>query len=75
MVEAHHPEDEFIILEIEEGQVTFQDEQMAAEYQAALKRQRMRKLAAMSCKRGFCFSLRLAWNILFPKGWIISYLC
>ena len=68
MVEAHHPEDEFIILEIEEGQVTFQDEQMAAEYQAALKRQRMRKLAAMSWQERFLLFIKAGVEHIVPKG-------
>ena len=48
-----HPEDELIIREIEEGQLSFQDDQMTAEYEAALKRQRLRKLNAMSGSKQF----------------------
>ena len=35
---AHNPED-FVISEIERGQLTFENETIAAEYGAALKRQ------------------------------------
>ena len=43
---AHNPED-FVISEIERGHLTFENETIAAEYGAALKRQRIRRLAAM----------------------------
>lgn len=44
-----HQRDELVILEIEQGQLDFQDQGMTAEYEyiAAIKRQRMRKLEAM----------------------------
>ena len=47
---SHNPED-FVISEIEQGQLTFENEQIAAEYSAALKRLRMRRLSAMSWQK------------------------
>ena len=44
---SHNPE-KLVISEIERGQLNFENEQIAAEYGAALKRQRIRRLNAMS---------------------------
>ena len=49
---SHNPED-FVIAEIERGQMNFENEQIAAEYGAALKRQRARRLAAMPFYKKF----------------------
>ena len=49
---GHNPED-FIITEIEQGQVLFEDEQIAEEYSAAVKRLRIRRLSAMSFQKKF----------------------
>ena len=43
---SHNPE-KLVISEIERGQLNFENEKIAAEYGAALKRQRIRKLSAM----------------------------
>ena len=49
---SHNPED-FMIAEIERGQMYFENEEIAAEYGAALKRQRIRRLAAMPFYKKF----------------------
>ncbi len=63
-----HPEDELVILEIEQGQLAIQDQQMTAEYEAALKRQRMRRLAAMSWQRKFLLFTKAGIEHIIPKG-------
>jgi hypothetical protein len=63
-----HPQDEFIILDIEEGEMSFQDEKMTQEYQAALKRQRMRKLASMSWNERFMMFVKSGIEHIIPKG-------
>ncbi len=64
---AHNP-DELIILEIEQGQLTFQNQQMTVEYKAALKRQRMRRLAAMSGRERFSLFIKAGVEHIIPKG-------
>ena len=63
-----HPQDELIILEIEHGHLDFQDEKMAVEYEAALKRQRMRRLAAMPSQEKFRLFLNAGIKHIIPKG-------
>jgi len=63
-----HAEDELVISEIEQGQLTFQDQQITAEYKAALKRQRMRKLAAMPWQEKFLIFIRAGIEHIIPKG-------
>lgn len=63
-----HPEDELVISEIEQGQLTMQDQQMTAEYKAALKRQRMRKLTAMSWQEKFVIFTKAGVQHIIPKG-------
>ncbi len=63
-----HTQDELVILEIEQGELIFQDEQMAAEYQAALKRQRMRHLAAMPWLEKFLLFVQAGIAHIIPKG-------
>lgn len=63
-----HPEDELVILDIEQGELTFQNEQVAAEYKAALKRQRMRKLAAMDWHEKFLLFIKAGIDHIVPKG-------
>ncbi|MEL6823584.1 MAG: HupE/UreJ family protein [Calditrichota bacterium] len=63
-----HQEDELVILDIEQGELTFQDQQVAAEYKAALKRQRMRKLAAMSWHEKFVLFIKAGIEHIVPKG-------
>lgn len=65
---SHHPEDDLIILEIEEGELNMQDEQMTYEYQAALKRQRMRRLAALTWQERFLIFTRAGIEHIVPKG-------
>lgn len=63
-----HPEDELIISEIEQGQLSMQDQQMTAEYEAALKRQRMRRLAAMCWQQRFLLFIKAGIEHIIPKG-------
>jgi hypothetical protein len=63
-----HPEDELVISEIEQGQLTMQGQQMTSEYKAALKRQRMRKLAAMSWQKRFLLFIKAGVQHIIPKG-------
>jgi len=66
-VYSHNPED-FIISEIEQGQLTFENEQIAAEYNAALKRLRIRRLAAMSWEKKFLIFTKSGFEHIIPKG-------
>ncbi|WP_221409036.1 HupE/UreJ family protein [Reichenbachiella versicolor] len=63
-----HPEDELIIREIEEGQLEVQDQQVSAEYAAALKRQRIRKLSAMPWYEKFFVFVKAGIEHIIPKG-------
>lgn len=63
-----HPEDELVISEIEQGQLSFQNQEMTAEYEAALKRQRMRKLAAMPWHKKFLLFIKAGVEHIIPKG-------
>lgn len=63
-----HPQDELVILEIEEGQLTFQNEQVQAEYEAALKRKQMRQLTAMSWTEKFVLFIKAGVEHIIPKG-------
>lgn len=65
---AAHPEDELVISEIEQGQLNMRSEQMTDEYKAALKRQRMRKLAAMSWQERFYIFIKAGIKHIIPKG-------
>ena len=64
---SHNPED-FVIAEIEQGQLTFEDDQIAAEYEAAYKRLRMRRLAAMSWEKKFFIFTKAGFEHIIPKG-------
>lgn len=64
---SHRP-DELVILEIEQGELSFQDEQVKAEYIAALKRQRMRRLAAMPWQEKFLLFVKSGIDHIIPKG-------
>ena len=64
---SHNPED-FIIAEIEEGQLNFENEQIAEEYNAALKRLRIRRLAAMSFEKKFLIFTKSGFDHIIPKG-------
>lgn len=63
-----HPQDELVILEIEQGQLALQDQEMTAEYTAALKRQRMRRLAAMPWQEKFMLFVKAGIEHIIPKG-------
>lgn len=64
---AHNP-DELIIAEIEQGQLSLKAEEMTAEYRAALKRQRMRRLNAMSSGEKFWIFVKAGVEHIVPKG-------
>jgi len=64
---SHNPE-EFIIAEIEQGQLNFENEQIAAEYNAALKRLRIRRLDAMSWQKKFSIFIKAGFEHIIPKG-------
>ena len=66
-VYSHNPEN-FIISEIEQEQLTFENKQIAAEYNAALKRLRIRRLSAMSCKKKFLIFTKSGFEHIIPKG-------
>ena len=64
---SHNPED-FMIAEIERGQMYFENEQIAAEYGAALKRQRIRRLAAMPFYKKFYIFVKAGFEHIIPEG-------
>ena len=64
---SHNPED-FVIAEIERGQMNFENEQIAAEYGAALKRQRVRRLAAMPFYKKFYIFVKAGFQHIIPEG-------
>ena len=66
-VYSHNPED-FIISEIEQGQLTFETDQISTEYNAALKRLRIRRLSAMSWKKKFSIFTKSGFEHIIPKG-------
>ena len=49
-----------MIAEIERGQMYFENEEIAAEYGAALKRQRIRRLAAMPFYKKFYIFVKIS---------------
>ena len=63
-----HPEDELVILDIEQGQLALQNEQITDEYVAALKRQRMRRFSAMPAQEKFFLFIRAGIDHIIPKG-------
>ncbi len=63
-----HPQDEDIILDIELGELTLNGETLDEEYLAALKRQRLRKLAAMSWSEKFWLYTKAGFEHIIPKG-------
>ena len=64
---SHNPED-FVIAEIERGQMNFENEEIAAEYGAALKRQRARRLAAMPLYKKFYIFVKAGFEHIIPEG-------
>lgn len=67
MTYSHNPED-FIISEIEQGQILFENEQLSQEYNAAVKRLRIRKLTAMSLPKKLIIFIKAGFNHIIPKG-------
>lgn len=63
-----HPQDEDIILDIEQGEMQLNQGVMDAEYLAALKRKRLRKLAAMSWQDKFQLYIVAGFEHIIPKG-------
>ena len=63
-----HPQDEDIILDIEQGELQFEDAQVEAEYMAALKRKRLRVLAAMTWQEKFQLYVVAGFEHIIPKG-------
>ena len=66
-VYSHNPED-LVIVEIEQGQMTFENEQIKEEYNAALKRLRIRRLGAMSWEKKFAIFTKAGFEHIIPKG-------
>ena len=64
---SHNPED-FVIAEIERGQMNVENEQIAAEYGAAIKRQRARRLAAMPFYKKFYIFVKAGFQHIIPEG-------
>ena len=66
---AHaHPQDEFIILDIEQGELMLDAGTIDQELLAAFKRKRLRQLAAMSWYDKFQFYLVSGFDHIIPKG-------
>lgn len=63
-----HPQDEDIILDIELGELALEQGTVDEEYLAALKRKRLRKLAAMSWSEKFWLYIKAGFEHIIPKG-------
>ena len=64
---SHNPE-KLVISEIERGQLNFENETIAAEYSAALKRQRIRRLSAMSWSKKMYIFIKSGFEHIIPQG-------
>ena len=64
---SHNPE-KLVISEIERGQLNFENEQIAVEYGAALKRQRIRRLNAMSWFKKIYIFIKAGFEHIIPQG-------
>lgn len=64
---SHNPEN-FIISEIEQGQLVFENKQIKEEYASALKRLRIRKLKAMPIHKKFLIFTKAGVEHIIPKG-------
>ena len=64
---SHNPE-KFVISEIERGQLNFENETIASEYSAALKRQRIRRLSAMSWSKKMYIFIKAGFEHIIPQG-------
>ena len=63
----HNPE-KLVISEIERGQLNFENETIAFEYSAALKRQRIRRLSAMSWSKKIYIFIKAGFEHIIPQG-------
>ena len=64
---SHNPE-KLVISEIERGQLNFENDTIAAEYSAALKRQRIRRLSAMSWSKKMYIFIKAGFEHIIPQG-------
>ena len=64
---SHNPE-KLVISEIERGQLNFENETIATEYSAALKRQRIRRLSAMSWSKKMYIFIKAGFEHIIPQG-------
>jgi len=64
---SHNPE-KLVISEIERGQLNFENETIAAEYSAALKRKRIRRLSAMSWSKKMYIFIKAGFEHIIPLG-------
>ena len=64
---SHNPE-KLVISEIERGQLNFENETIAAEYSAALKRHRIRRLSAMSWSKKMYIFIKAGFEHIIPQG-------
>ena len=64
---SHNPE-KLVISEIERGQLNFENETIASEYSAALKRQRIRRLSAMSWSKKMYIFIKAGFDHIIPQG-------
>ena len=64
---SHNPE-KLVISEVERGQLNFENETIAAEYSAALKRQRIRRLSAMSWSKKMYIFIKAGFEHIIPQG-------
>ena len=64
---SHNPE-KLVISEIERGQLNFENELIASEYGAALKRQRIRRLAAMPWVNKMYIFIKAGFEHIIPEG-------
>ena len=63
-----HNHEKLVISEIERGQLNFENETIAAEYSAALKRQRIRRLSAMSWSKKMYIFIKAGFEHIIPQG-------
>ena len=64
---SHNPE-KLVISEIERGQLNFENELIASEYGAALKRQRIRRLVAMPWVNKMYIFIKAGFEHIIPEG-------
>jgi hypothetical protein len=64
---AHNPES-FVIAEIEQGQIHFENKQIQLEYNEGIKRLRIRRLNAMSWQNKIIIFTKAGFEHIIPKG-------